>query len=47
MSEVGPLMLAREIFIEEKPDYYAFNNDTHKMTSAEVFAMFAQDNKDD
>lgn len=30
-----------EIFIDEKPAYYTFSNDTKKMTGAEVFAMFA------
>jgi hypothetical protein len=30
-----------EIFIDEKPANYAFANQTHKMTGAEVMAMFA------
>jgi hypothetical protein len=30
-----------EIFIDEKPASYAFANETHKMTGAEVMAMFA------
>ena len=30
-----------EIFIDEKPPYYAFANATKKMTGAEVFAVFA------
>jgi hypothetical protein len=29
-----------QIFIEEKPGYYAFANKTHNMTGAEVFAAF-------
>jgi hypothetical protein len=33
--------LASEIFIDEKPAYYAFANPTKKMTGAEVFAEFA------
>ncbi|MCP5075831.1 MAG: GFA family protein [Rhodobacteraceae bacterium] len=33
--------LTGEIFIDEKPQGYAFAGDTHKMTGAEVFAMFA------
>ncbi|QPC44802.1 GFA family protein [Kaustia mangrovi] len=33
------LKLASEIFIDEKPGYYAFANDTHRMTGAEVIAM--------
>lgn len=35
------LTLASEIFIDEKPDYYAFANETHKMTGAEAMAAFA------
>ena len=29
-----------QVFIDEKPSYYAFANDTKKMTGEEVFAMF-------
>ena len=29
-----------QIFIDEKPDYYCFSNETHNMTGAEVFAQF-------
>ncbi len=29
-----------QIFIDEKPHYYDFKNDTHNMTGAEVFAHF-------
>lgn len=32
--------LAEEIFIDEKPDYYAFAGDAEKMTGAEVMAKF-------
>lgn len=35
--------LAAQIFIEEKPDYYAFAGDIPSMTGEEVFAMFAPD----
>jgi len=31
--------LGVEIFIDEKPDTYAFANETHKMTGAEVMAL--------
>ncbi|GJE02282.1 GFA family protein [Methylobacterium isbiliense] len=34
-------VLATEIFIDDKPANYAFANDTHKMTGAEVVAAFA------
>jgi hypothetical protein len=30
-----------QIFIDEKPAYYDFANETHNMTGAEVFAAFA------
>ncbi len=30
-----------EIFIDQKPDYYAFSNDTAKLTGEEVFAKYA------
>ena len=32
--------LAEEIFIDEKPDYYAFAGDAEKLTGAEVMAKF-------
>jgi hypothetical protein len=35
------LKLDHQIFIDEKPDYYCFANETQNMTGAEVFAMFA------
>lgn len=35
-----------QVFIDEKPDYYSFANDTKMMTGAEVFAMFAGDAKE-
>lgn len=34
-------VLDHQIFIDEKPEYYCFSNETHNMTGAEVFAMFA------
>lgn len=34
-------VLDHQIFIEEKPEYYCFSNETQNMTGAEVFAMFA------
>lgn len=35
--------LTNEIFIEEKPSYYEFHNETKKMTGQQVFEMFAAD----
>jgi len=32
---------ASQIFIDEKPGYYDFANDTRKMTGADVFAQYA------
>ena len=34
------LVFDLEVFIEEKPKYYAFANETKKMTGEELFAMF-------
>ncbi len=36
-----PLHFDHQVFIDEKPDYYSFANDTKKFTAAEVFAQFA------
>ncbi len=30
-----------QVFIDEKPDYYDFANQTHNMTGAELFAQFS------
>lgn len=30
-----------QIFIDDKPEYYCFSNETHNMTGAEVFAKYA------
>lgn len=35
------LIFDHQIFIDEKPDYYAFANETQNMTGAEVFAQFS------
>jgi hypothetical protein len=34
------LPLVEEIFVDEKPDYYAFDADSEKLTGAEVMAKF-------
>lgn len=39
-DEIDDMVFTAEIFIDEKPDIYAFANATKKMTGAEVFAMF-------
>ncbi|HIC79818.1 MAG TPA: GFA family protein [Kiloniellaceae bacterium] len=33
--------MTAQVFIDEKPDYYAFANETKNMTGAEIFAMYA------
>ncbi len=35
------LVFDLQVFIEEKPEYYSFANETKKMTGEELFAMFA------
>ena len=37
---VKDLKLDMEIFIDSKPDFYNFQNDTKKLTGAEVVALF-------
>lgn len=39
-DDIDDVVFTTEIFIDEKPDIYAFSNATKKMTGAEVFAMF-------
>jgi hypothetical protein len=41
LDGVGGLIFDHQIFIDEKPEYYDFANETHNMTGAEVFAMNA------
>ncbi|MDZ4878174.1 MAG: hypothetical protein CLLPBCKN_007609 [Chroococcidiopsis cubana SAG 39.79] len=35
------LMFEHQVFIDEKPAYYSFANETKNMTGAELFAQFA------
>lgn len=35
------LVLTHQVFIDEKPSFYHFSNETREMTGAEVFAKFA------
>lgn len=35
------LLFKSQIFIDQKPDYYSFENKTENMTTAEVFAKYA------
>jgi hypothetical protein len=41
LDNVANITLDGEIFIDLKPDGYAFAGETQKMTEAEVMAMFA------
>ncbi|MCR8826843.1 GFA family protein [Pseudosulfitobacter koreensis] len=41
LDDPGGITLTEEIFIDIKPQGYAFAGDTAKMTEAEVMAMFA------
>ncbi len=38
------LTFKRQVFIEEKPPYYHFGNDTENLTGEEIFALFSDDN---
>ena len=39
-TDATGLVFDHQVFIDEKPDYYDFANDTKDMTGAEVFARF-------
>lgn len=41
------LEMVSQVFIDEKPDGYAFANETRNMTGAEIFALFGEDGGDD
>jgi hypothetical protein len=41
LDDPSKLVFTTEIFVDEKPAYYAFANDTKKMTGEEVVAAFA------
>lgn len=32
---------SRQVFIDNKPEFYSFSNETRDMTEAEIFAMFS------
>ena len=44
-SDEGALTFTTQVFIDEKPGYYNFANDTQNLTGPEIFAMFAQDDQ--
>ncbi|MBV7257883.1 GFA family protein [Pacificimonas sp. WHA3] len=39
-SDADALSMSEQIFIDEKPDYYSFADDTPKLTGAEVKAKY-------
>ena len=40
-ADIKDLVFDHQIFIDEKPYYYSFREDTENMTGAEVFAKYA------
>lgn len=43
LDDVDQFNFTHQIFIDEKPDYYSFANETQNMTGEEVFAHFANE----
>jgi hypothetical protein len=41
LDDDSSLRLTNEIFVDEKPTYYDFANETNKLTGQQVFEMFA------
>ncbi|XUU60198.1 GFA family protein [Erythrobacter sp. HA6-11] len=41
-EDEGGLALDMQVFIDKKPSYYSFSQETKEMTGAEVFAMFTE-----
>jgi hypothetical protein len=42
-DDLSGFVFVEEIFVDEKPDHYAFANETRKRTGAEVMAQFANE----
>ena len=40
LDDEGGLIFDHQVFIDEKPPYYRFANETKNMTGAEIFAMY-------
>ena len=40
LDDEGGLTFDHQVFIDEKPSYYRFANETKDMTGAEIFAMY-------
>jgi len=43
-ADAVPIHFNLQIFVDDKPEWYAFSNDTRMMTEADVFALYAPDN---
>ena len=41
-AEVSNLNFDHQVFIEEKPEYYSFSNETKNMTGEELFAQYSK-----
>jgi len=41
--EVPDLVFDHQIFVDKRPNYHRFANETKEQTGAEVFAQFASD----
>lgn len=42
-EESDRIFFDHQVFIDEKPEFYCFANETQNMTGAELFAQFADD----
>lgn len=42
-GEVPGLTMTRQVFVDQRPSYYEFSQQTKMMTSTEIFAMFGGD----
>ena len=40
-DHLDQVIFDHQVFIDQKPDFYTFANQTHNMTGAEMFAKFA------
>lgn len=47
LDDLGEFEFTTEIFIDEKPGFYSFAGETRKLTGAEVYALFADDQDTD
>ncbi|CAA0103764.1 Uncharacterised protein [Zhongshania aliphaticivorans] len=41
-QDAGEFMFKQQIFIDKKPDYYAFANSTETLTEQQVFAQYGE-----